>query len=128
MNIIDVYDKVITDPKEKQRACFGPDLEELGKPPEKRARGAAENLIEVDGMMLDRGMLRALKEGVADDGVVDALEAVKIFNEGADDGTFTRTERWTLRFILSAYTFTDAAFYFLVEALAKVPQTDEMDA
>lgn len=127
-DILDVSDSLITDKVEKDRAIFGPSLEELGKPPEKRSKGAAENLIKVDGMMLDRGMLRALKEGVADDGVVDALEAVKIFNEGADDGTFTRTERWTLRFILSAYTFTDAAFFFLVEALSKIKQTDEMEA
>merc|ERR1712217_282640 len=128
MDIIDVHDNPITDPAEKDKALFGPNLSDLGEPPAKRARGASENLILVDGMMLDRGMLRALKESVADDGVVDALEAVKIFAEGADDGTFTRTERWTLRFILSTHTFTDAAFYFLLEALAKVPQTDEMDA
>eukprot|EP00747_Dinoflagellata_sp_TGD_P131549 gnl/TRDRNA2_/TRDRNA2_174979_c6_seq2.p1 gnl/TRDRNA2_/TRDRNA2_174979_c6~~gnl/TRDRNA2_/TRDRNA2_174979_c6_seq2.p1 ORF type:complete len:277 (+),score=51.14 gnl/TRDRNA2_/TRDRNA2_174979_c6_seq2:66-833(+) len=128
MNINDVHDNVITDPEEKRKVCYGPDLAELGEPPEKRAKGARENFIEVDGMMLDRGMLRAVKQGVEDDGVVDALEAVKIFNEGADDGAFTRTERWTLRFILCAYTFTDAAFNFLVEALSKIPHTDEQEA
>lgn len=128
MSILDVHDKEITDPVAKDKALMGPTLAELGQPQAKRAKGASENLIWVDGMMLDRGMLRALKEGVADDGVVDALEAVKIFNEGADDGEFTRAERWTLRFILSAYTFTDAAFYFLVEALSKLQQTDDKDA
>merc|ERR1712012_73787 len=110
MTIKDVHQRPITDVAEKLRAIKGPTLAELGEPPAKRAKGEAKNLIFVDGMMLDRGMLRALKQGVKEDGVVDAFEAVKIFIEGADDGEFSRTERWTLRFMLSAYTFTDAAF------------------
>mmetsp|Transcript_30035 Transcript_30035/g.86046 ORF Transcript_30035/g.86046 Transcript_30035/m.86046 type:complete len:251 (+) Transcript_30035:63-815(+) len=128
MAILDVYDKPISDQKLKEKALNGPTLEELVEPPEKRSKGGAESLIPVDGMMLDREMLAALKQGVSDDGVVDALEAVKIFKTGEDGAAFTRAERWTLRFILSGHVFTDAAFFFLVEALSKLQQTDEKTA
>mmetsp|Transcript_51885 Transcript_51885/g.160959 ORF Transcript_51885/g.160959 Transcript_51885/m.160959 type:complete len:252 (+) Transcript_51885:80-835(+) len=128
MTLLDLDDKPITDEASKAKTLYGPTLEELGAPPEKRAKGEAEGLVLVDGMMLDRGMLLALQQGAGNDGVVDALEAVKIFGEGADGGSFTRAERWTLRFMLSSHTFTDAAFFFLVEALSKLQQTDDATA
>lgn len=126
--ILDGSDVAIQDPKLKAEALAGPSLEALSEPAAKKPRSESDDLIEVDGMLLDRGMLQACRSGLADDGVVDALEAIKIFNEAADDGTLTRAERWTFRFLLSAHTFTDAAFNFLNEALSKMPQNDSHSA
>jgi len=70
-------------------------------------------------MYLDREMLKVVREGASDDRVIDCYEAVALFNAAADGKELTCCERWTLRFILSAYVFTDAAFAFIKEALAE---------
>lgn len=98
---------------------------ESGEPLAKKTKGD-DGLIFVDGMMLDKAVIaacrRALKQGpVTKSGsrIIDALEAVEIFKEMADDEGVTRTERWTMRFCLASYPFTRAAHYFLVEALGR---------
>jgi len=125
--------KEVKDHKQLMELLRGPSLEELGESPSKKARTESGSSpqgksVWVDGMYLDREMLIAAREAVADDNVVDALEAVKIFNAVADDGKFSRCERWTLRFLLSAYVFTDAAFHFLKEACFKLEQTNDLHA
>mmetsp|Transcript_71259 Transcript_71259/g.202003 ORF Transcript_71259/g.202003 Transcript_71259/m.202003 type:complete len:251 (+) Transcript_71259:86-838(+) len=127
MDVMDVHDIRVMNPTKIERVLMGPSLEELASPP-KKAKGAAAKLAWVDGMMLDREMLLACRKAVADDGIVDAKEAMEIFRAGADGGVLTLCERWTFRFILSAYRFTDAAFNFLVEAMATLEQTDSTDA
>lgn len=124
--------KEVKDAKRIMELLRGPTLQELGERAPKKAKtengaNSSDKTVWVDGMLLDKEMLAAAREAVADDGVIDALEAVKIFNAVADDDTFTRCERWTLRFILSAYVFTDAAFNFLKEACFKLKQTDDLD-
>jgi len=53
---------------------------------------------------------------------------VKLFKAAADsDNVLTRCERWTFRFILASNLFTDAAFAFLNEALAKLAQNESSD-
>lgn len=125
--------KEVKDPKAMMELLRGPTLEQLGESPSKKAKtesGAApqDKVVWVDGMYLDKEMLIAAREAAGDDGIIDALEAVKIFNAIADDGEFTRCERWTLRFILSAYVFTEAAFNFLKEACSKLKQTNALNA
>jgi len=123
----DVYKKIEDVAVIKKLLC-GPDLSELEIPPEKKAKGGGGSEIKqvyVDGMMLDRKMLIAAKEAIADDQVIDAFEAVKIFNAVAADNVFSRCERWTFRFLLSSHVFTDAAFNFLKEAFTKLPQNDD---
>lgn len=121
----------VTDPIKVLELMRGPSLETLGEPPSKKRKAGeaiGDKLVWVDGMLLDREMLVAAREAATDDGVIDALEAAKIFSAVADDNKFTRCERWTLRFILSAYVFTDAAFHFLREACFKLSQTDDLVA
>lgn len=118
---------------ERKRIMFGPPLEELQEPPAKKGAGA-EKLIYVDGIRLDKEMLLAASEGASDDSIIDAAEAIKIFQAAADDAhittksALTRCERWTFRFILSSYVFSDAAFNFLKEAMAKLAVNDSDEA
>jgi len=133
MPTIDVMgpdDKKVTDVKEINELLHGPSLEELTDPPAKKRKTGNEELIWVDGMYLDKDMLKVVKAAVGDDGVVDCFKAVALFHAAADGGELTCCERWTLRFILSAYIFTDAAFMFIKEALAeregKIRYTDSL--
>lgn len=135
MHVLDTAGKSIKDKDDIGRVLSGPPLDELEKPALKRARTAKgsswrkDAFVYVDGMYLDREMLLAAKRGHADDGVVDALEAVRIFKAAADDDdVLTQCERWTFRFILSSHTFTDAAVNFLKEALQKLNQDDSCTA
>lgn len=135
IDVMSLDDKKVTDEGAVNRLLKGPTLDELSEPPPKRARVEPEEDIDsiwVDGMNLNRSMLKAAKEAVGDDQVIDAYEAVKLFHAAADGGEMTCCKRWTLRFILSAYVFTDAAFDFIKEALAerpgKIKFTDWLDA
>lgn len=124
--------KKVDDPKQMVELLRGPTLQELGEPAAKRAKTEAgakpqDKLVWVDGMLLDREMLIAAREAAADDGVIDAREAVGIFNAVASDGKLSRCERWTLRFIIAAYPSTDAAFNFLKEACFKLEQNDDLE-
>jgi len=121
INVTGLNDKKVTDKKEVNELLHGPSLEELSEPPAKKLKTGNTELIWVDGMYLDKAMLKAVKEATGDDPVVDCFEAVKLFHAAADGGVLTCCERWTLRFILSAYVFTDAAFAFIKEALAERP-------
>eukprot|EP00927_Polykrikos_kofoidii_P079981 TRINITY_DN76832_c0_g1_i1.p1 TRINITY_DN76832_c0_g1~~TRINITY_DN76832_c0_g1_i1.p1 ORF type:complete len:243 (+),score=44.21 TRINITY_DN76832_c0_g1_i1:90-818(+) len=123
MDLEDVCGKTITDASAKSKILQGPTLAELEEPPAKVAKGNGAATIAVDGMMLDAAFLRICAEG-AENGVVDSVLAVKIFIAAASDGVLTRTERWTIRFLLSSYHFTQAAAGFIVEVLMKVPQTN----
>merc|ERR1712124_71948 len=109
MGVTGMNDKKVTDKKEIEELLHGPSLEELNEPPAKKLKTGSTELIWVDGMYLDKSMLKAVREAAGDDLVVDSYEAVALFNAAADGGAFSLCERWTLRFILSAYIFTDAA-------------------
>merc|ERR1719356_878089 len=125
MDVLDTAGKKLTSASEIDAVINGPTLDVLNQPNAKKPKGPEGNQILVDGMLLDKDMLLAVKEAVSDDGVVDACEAVKIFKAAADgDGVLTRCERWTFRFILSSHMFTDAAFNFLKEALQKLTPSD----
>jgi len=129
MDVRDTKDFKIYGKSEIDKVLFGPTLVELQQPPEKKRRGQKDNQILVDGMLLDREMLLAAREALEDDGVIDAREAVKIFQYAADtDYVLTRCERWTFRFIISSHQFTDNALNFLKEALQKLKQDDSHEA
>jgi len=130
IDVMGLDDKKVTDVKEINELLHGPSLEELADPPAKKRKTGNAELIWVDGMYLDKQMLTVVKAATGDDGVVDSFEAVQLFHAAADGGELTCCERWTLRFILSAYIFTDAAFMFIKEALAeregKIKYTDSL--
>merc|ERR1712224_336789 len=121
IDVMGLDDKKVTDEKEVNELLHGPSLEELSEPPAKKLKTGNTELIWVDGMFLDKGMLTAVKKAIGDDQVIDCFEATELFHAAADGGELTCCERWTLRFILSAYIFTDAAFAYIKEALAERP-------
>merc|ERR1712007_114611 len=139
MDVLDTAGVKLDSKEAIASSLFGPSLEELQDPHEctstadqdphesstKRLKTSENKLIYVDGMKLDREMLLAAKIATQGDGVIDACEAVKLFKAAADsDNVLTRCERWTFRFILASNLFTDAAFAFLKEALAKLAQNE----
>jgi len=78
----------------------------------------------IDGMKLDRGIIDACRTAVAGagDGRVSGKDAKKVFEEVADGNKETKCERWTVRYCLQEFNWTEAAHDWLVEELKKVPQ------
>jgi hypothetical protein len=130
IDVMGLDGKKETDVKVITELLRGPSLEELTDPPAKKRKTGNAELIWVDGMYLDKKMLKVVRAATGDDGVVDCFEAVPLYHAAADGGELTCCERWTLRFILSAYVFTDAAFMFIKEALVerggKIKYTDSL--
>jgi len=78
----------------------------------------------IDGMKLDRGIIDACRTAVAGagDGRVSVEDAQRVFAEVADGNKETKVERWTVRYCLQEFNWTEAAHDWLVEELKKVPQ------
>merc|ERR1719183_3152562 len=72
----------------------------------------------IDGMKLDRGIIDACRGAVAGSGRVSVDDAKKVFVEIADGGRATACERWTVRYCLQEFKWSDAAQTWLVESLA----------
>ena len=73
----------------------------------------------VDGVGCDRGIVDACREAVdgAGDGRISVDDAKKVFDKVADGGTATQCERWTLRYCMTEFNWTDAAHDWFVEAM-----------
>lgn len=78
----------------------------------------------VDGMSCDREIIDACRTAVAGcgDGRVSVEDAKKVFVKVADGGRETAVERWTMRFCMQEFKWTEAAHDWIVEELKKVPQ------
>jgi len=76
----------------------------------------------IDGMRLDRGIIDACRTAVmgAGDGRVSADDAKKVLEEAADGGRVTSCERWTMRYCLQEFRWTEAAQTWLVEEIKNV--------
>lgn len=76
----------------------------------------------IDGMRLDRAVIDACRKAVEGQGSgrVSVDDATKVFAELADGGRVTSCERWTMRYCLQEFRWTDAAQTWLVEALQAV--------
>eukprot|EP00927_Polykrikos_kofoidii_P007861 TRINITY_DN1322_c0_g2_i1.p1 TRINITY_DN1322_c0_g2~~TRINITY_DN1322_c0_g2_i1.p1 ORF type:complete len:184 (-),score=49.09 TRINITY_DN1322_c0_g2_i1:83-634(-) len=81
----------------------------------------------VDGVECDRAMIDACREAVEGkgDGRVSVEDAKEVFKKIADGGKETQRERWTARFCLTAFKWTEAAQAYLAEEVKKVRQEDE---
>jgi len=78
----------------------------------------------IDGMHCDRAIIDACRTAVAGvgDGRVSVDDAKKVFESIADGDKETRVERWTVRYCLQEFKWTEAAHDWLVEELKKVGQ------
>jgi len=80
----------------------------------------------IDGMDCDRAVIDACRTAVAGqgDGRVSIEDAKQVFEKIADGGRETQKERWTLRYCMQKFKWTDAAHDWIVEELKKVVQED----
>jgi len=101
--------QAFTELKEMKEGDFDP-------PPEKTTT--------IDGMSLDRAIIDACRLAISGpgDGRVSVDDAKKVFLVVADGNKETRVERWTVRYCLQEFNWTEAAHDWLIEELKKVPQ------
>jgi len=78
----------------------------------------------IDGKQCDRAIIEACGEAVAGqgDGRVSVEDAHKIFEKVADGGKETAVERWTMRYCLTHFRWTEAAHDWIVEESKKISQ------
>lgn len=81
---------------------------------------------KIDGMSCDREVIDACRAAVAGaaDGQVSVADAKNVFEAIADGGKETRCERWTLRYCMEEFKWTDAAHDWIIEELKRVPQEE----
>merc|ERR1712066_63199 len=88
----------------------------------KKAKTDGKSYYEtLDGEKLDRGIIDACRDAVAGqgDGRVSVDDARKVFEKAADAGKITTCERWSLRFCLAEFTWTEAAQDWFIEEVKK---------
>merc|ERR1719401_448445 len=78
----------------------------------------------IDGKQCDRAIIDACRDAVAGqgDGRVSLEDAHKIFEKVADGGKETAVERWTMRYCMTHFKWTEAAHDWIKEACKKVRQ------
>jgi hypothetical protein len=78
----------------------------------------------IDGLRCDRAIIDSCRTAVSgtSDGRVSVEDARKVFEHVADGNKETSCERWTVRYCLQEFKWTDEAHDWLVEELKKVPQ------
>jgi len=80
----------------------------------------------IESMKLARSILDMCHKLVVD-GQISVDDAKLVLPEIADANKETRTERWTVRYILNEFNWVPAAKEWLLEELKKVPQKDAQE-
>lgn len=103
-------------------------VEELKKVPQedrpaKKPRTDGKSYYEqVDGVKCDRGIIDACVEattGEGKDGRISLEDAAKVWAKAADGKGVTSTEKWSIKYCMSAFNFTRESHDFLVDQLHK---------
>jgi hypothetical protein len=78
----------------------------------------------IEGKKCDRAIIDACREAVAGqgDGRVSVEDAQKIFEKVADGGKETAVERWTLRYCMTHFKWTEAAHDWIITECEKITQ------
>jgi len=78
----------------------------------------------IDGKKCDRAIIDACREAVAGqgDGRVSLEDAHKVFEQIADGNKETAVERWTMRYCLTHFKWTEAAHDWIIEQCKKTTQ------
>uniref|UniRef100_A0A7S2FYJ4 Uncharacterized protein n=1 Tax=Alexandrium andersonii TaxID=327968 RepID=A0A7S2FYJ4_9DINO len=84
----------------------------------------------LDGAKCDRAIVDACREAVKGqgDGRVSLEDAKKVFEHAEDGNILTRCERWTIRYCLTEFKWTEAAQDWIVDALQKVPGAESHES
>ena len=82
--------------------------------------------VTVDGVKCDRSLVDACAEAVKGqgDGRVSQKDAEIVFAKAADGSKITRCERWTLRYCLTAFKWTEPAVTYLEEQMKAAKHED----
>lgn len=82
----------------------------------------------IDGKKCDRAIIDACKEAVAGqgDGRVSVDDAKKIFEKVADGNKETAIERWTMRYCLTHFHWTEAAHDWIIDECKKLTQEGDV--
>lgn len=84
----------------------------------------------MDGVKCDRALVDSCREAVKGqgDGRVSKADAETVFAKASDGVSITRVERWTLRYCLTEFKWTDAALTYVEEQMKLAPPADDDDA
>mmetsp|Transcript_18120 Transcript_18120/g.49721 ORF Transcript_18120/g.49721 Transcript_18120/m.49721 type:complete len:190 (+) Transcript_18120:98-667(+) len=85
--------------------------DEDGEPKAKKAKTGGSYYETIEGLKCDRAIIDACREAVdgRGDGRVSAEDAEKVWKKMEDGGKITSAERWTLRYCLTVFNFTEKA-------------------
>jgi len=99
---------------------------EIPREPEKKKGKTSGYYIQVDGVKCDSRMIQKCFVAVSGegDGRVSVDDAKTVFAAVADGGKQTLCEKWTLRYCLMEYKWTQAAKAWLTEARANLPTAE----
>ena len=83
--------------------------------------------MTIDGVKCDRGIIDASETAVKAKGDrrVSKEDAEKVFAKAAEGFKVTRCARWTLRYCLAHFKWTEAAVTYLAEQRKAATQEDE---
>jgi len=83
----------------------------------------------IDGKKCDRAIIDACREAVAGqgDGRVSLEDAKKVFEKVADGSKETAVERWTMRYCLTHFKWTEAAHDWVIEECKKITQEGQIE-
>ena len=83
--------------------------------------------MTIDGVKCDRGIIDACETAVKakGDGRVSKEDAEKVFAKAAEGFKVTRCARWTLRYCLAHFKWTEAAVTYLDEQMKAATQEDD---
>jgi len=93
-----------------------------GQSPAKKAKTSGTSYYEtIDGFKCDRGIIDACRESIVGegDGRVSQEDAQKVWAKAADGKQVTDAERWTVRYCVSAFNFTESAHDWIMDQLKK---------
>merc|ERR1712113_1251693 len=89
--------------------------DEDGEPKAKKAKTGKSYYETIESLKCDRGIIDACRDAVDGKGDerVSALDAEQVWKKVSDGGKVTAVERWTLRYCLTVFNFTEKALDFI---------------
>jgi hypothetical protein len=89
-----------------------------GQGPAKKAKTSGKGYYEtVDGFKCDRAIIDSCREALSADGIISKEEAQTVWAKAADGNQVTDAERWTVRYVVSAFNFAEPAQDFIMAKL-----------
>merc|ERR1711862_236541 len=103
------------------------DQEEEAKEPDAKKQKGESYYQEIDGKKLDGKVIDTVREAVdgKGDGRVSVDDCKNVLDAVLDAGKITATERWTLRYSVTEFKWTEAALDHLKTSLDEAKDKNE---